>query len=159
MIKVLWLSFLLSFYSLQGEYHVQKVWLFTKTQYNGNVPADRNGKHLQGKTTQLICYLKVSRKNESPVWETAFIDGNQYKVETVQAEQDTITAGTLKNTNMPVIIKTGRKSKITQLILTLRGKIEKPEACSFILTGTLNGKSVYIRSNESVAELTPDLMP
>jgi len=159
MMKVLWLSFLLSLCSHQGEYHVQKVWLFTKTQYSGNVPVDRNRKHLQVKSTLLLCYLKVSRKIESPDWDTAFINGKQYRVKIVPVNQDSVTVGTLKNTNSPLTIKAGIDSKLVQLILTPGGEIEKPEAWSFLLNGTLHGKSVYLRSNESAVELAPDLMP
>jgi len=157
--KVLWLSFLLSFYSLQGEYHVQKIWLFTKTQYPGNVPINKDRKHLRSNPILLICYLKVSRKIKSPDWETAVIGGNRYKVETEQVNEDSVTVGALKTTNSPVIITAGPDSKLVQLTLMLPGEIAKPEAWSFILNGTLNGKPVYIRSSEPAVGLAPVFMP
>lgn len=157
--KVLWLSLMLSFFSLQSEYHVQKIWLFTKIQYAGNVPVSRDGAHLRSNPVILICYLKMSSKTQSPDWETAVVDGKQYRVGMEQVNEDSVTVGTLKNTNSPVIITAGPDSKLVQLTLMLPGKIEKPEAWSFILNGTLNGKPVYIRPNDAPVELAPVFMP
>jgi len=157
--KALLVSFLLFCYSVQGEYHVQKIWLFTQTQYSGNVPVNRNGAHLRSNPVLLICYLKISRKNKSPDWETAIIGGNKYMVASEQVNDDSVAVGTLKDTHLPVTIKACADSKLVRLTLTLPGKIEKSEAWQIQLKGTLNGKSVYIRSNEPTVELSPDLMP
>ena len=159
MMKVLLLSFLLCCYSLQGEYHVQKIWLFTKIQYSGNEPVNRDGKHLRNNPVLLICYLQISRKIKAPDWETAIIGSNKYKVEAEQVNGDSVAVGTLKDTNSAVVIKAGPDSKLIQLTLTLPGKMKKPEAWPFLLNGTLNRKPVYIRSNAPTVELAPDLMP
>jgi hypothetical protein len=153
------LTLLLPFFCVQKEYHAEKIWLFSKIQYPGNVSVDRNGKRLQKHPTKLFCYLKVSRKIESPNWQTAIIYGNDYAVEAVPVNQDSVIVGTLKNTNSAVTIKAGAQSKIIQLVLTQQRESEKPEAWKFVLNGTLNGKAVYIRSNEPLVELSPDMMP
>jgi hypothetical protein len=159
MIKVLWISLLLSLCNQQGEYHVQEIWLFTKKQIAGNIPVDRNGRHLQDESALLFIYLKISRKAECPNWETAYINGKQYTVTVMPLSQDSVSVGTLKGTNLPLTIKAGPNGKLIQLMLTPNVKIEKPEAGSLLLNGTFRGKSVYLRSSESAIELTPDLMP
>jgi hypothetical protein len=159
MIKVLPLAFLFSFFCIQTEYHVEKIWLFSKTQYTGAVPVNRNGKQLQTRSAKIICYLKISSKNELPDWQTAFVYGNRYSIDAVLINQDSVSVGTLKNSNSVVTIKAGTGFTLLQLIFTPQGKIEKPEAWQFILNGTLHDKEIYIRSNERMVELTPDLMP
>jgi len=159
MMKVFLFALLLPMCSVQQEYHPEKIWLFSKVEYTGNIPADRNGKHLQNRPVKLFCYLKVSKKIKAPDWQTALIYGNQYSVEVMPVTEDSVAVGTLKDSQSAVTIKADSGSKLVQLVFTLQGKIEKPEAWQFILNGTLNGKSVYIRSNEPMVELSPDMMP
>jgi len=159
MMKVLLLLFFLSFSCAQTEYHVKKIWLFSKTQYTGTVPVNRNGKQLQTHPVKIICYLKISSKNELPDWQTAFVYGNQYSIDAELPNRDSVAVGTLKNSNSVVTIKAGAGFALLKLMFTPQGKIEKPEAWQFILNGTLNGKPVYIRSNDPIVELSPDLMP
>jgi hypothetical protein len=159
MMKVLLLALLLPLCCVQQEYHPEKIWLFSKVEYTGNIPADRNGKHLLNRPVKLVCYLRVGNKIKVPDWQTALIYGNQYSVEAMPVTGDSVAVGTLKNSQSAVNIKAGSGSKLVQLVFTLQGKIEKPEAWQFILNGTLNGKSVYIRSNDPMVELSPDLMP
>lgn len=159
MVKVLLLSFSLAFFGVQAEYHVDKIWLFSKVQYPGNVPVNRDGKQLLVRSSKLICYIKLGRKKEAPDWQTAFICGNRYSVEAVPVTQDSIAVGALKNSSTYVTVKADTGARLVQLVFTKQGKIEKPEAWQFILNGTLNGKPVYLRSNDPIVELQPDLMP
>jgi len=157
---LLLLCFLSSaFFYAAPKYGVQKIWLFSKVRYSGNVPRLANKKPADGAATTLVCYLKISKNIESPDWQTAYIYGNEYGVKILPVTQDSVIIGTAKDTHSAIVIKAGPDSKLVQLVLIQRGKIEKPEAWGFILDGTLNGKDVYIRSNEPMVELSPDLMP
>ena len=159
MMKVLSLLFCLSFFCVQTEYHVEKIWLFSKTQNTGTVPVNRNGKQLQTRSVKIICYLKISSKNELPDWQTAFVNGNQYSVDAALLNRDSLAVGTLKNSNSVIAVKAGAGFALLELIFTPQGKIEKPEAWRFILNGTLDGKPICIRSNDPIVELSPDLTP
>jgi hypothetical protein len=159
MMKILLLSSLILFAAAGQEYHAQKIWLFSKIQYPGNVPVKSNGTQLMVNPLRIICYLKISKKQAMPDWQTANIYGKNYAVQDEQVNQDSVIIGTLKNTDSTIVIKGSNDGKLVQLVLTPKGEIEKPEAWPVILIGTLNGKPVYMRSKEPLVELSPEMMP
>jgi len=148
-----------SFFYSGPKYGVQKIWLFSKVQYFGNVPVNPNGNQLKGYQFTLTCYLKICKKLESPDWQTAYFNGNRYKVNILPITQDSVIVGTLKNTHSIIVIKDSSGTKLVQLILTKQTNIHNVIMVGFELEGTLNNNNVHLESNECVVELSPSIMP
>jgi len=159
MMKPLLLMLLVASSCLMLKYPAQKIWLFSKLQYAGNVPVDRAGKAVKGYTEILSCFLEISKNKSSPTWQTAWYKGVKYSVNVIEVNQDSVIAGRAKNTNTPVIIKPGPESKLIRLELTELGNNNAPKAAGFVLAGALGKKQVYLTSDEPAVELAPVFMP
>ncbi|WP_157740578.1 hypothetical protein [Mucilaginibacter xinganensis] len=140
------------------KYQAQKIWLFSKTQYAGNAPVDRDGKALKSYTETLSCFMEVSKNKPSPAWQTAWYKGVKYSVNVLQVNQDSVIIGRSKNSKNIVVIKPGIETKLIQLEFTEQGNFKAPKVAGFILEGTLDKKQVHLTSNESAVELAPVLM-
>ena len=157
MMKFLSIAFIIPLFCAIQQYHVKKIWLFSKTNYSGNVPVGQHGNQLKTDSSTLLCYIEEAKGVQLPSWQTAYIYGNKYAITVLPVNQDSLTVGTLKNTSSSLMIRAGTGCELVQLMLIRREKIEKPEAWKIILSGTLDHKAVYARSNELVAELSPVL--
>jgi hypothetical protein len=143
---------------LSPKYHIKRVWLFSKTQYAGNVPALRGGQQPAGHTTTLLCFLEVSRGEKIPDWQWAWFKGNKYQVSMSPASQDSVAVGTKKNTNDIALAKAGPGCKLVELTLSLTGK-DTLKQDGFVLEGTFNKQPARLRSDEAAVELSSPLMP
>ncbi|MES2112431.1 MAG: hypothetical protein V4577_26980 [Bacteroidota bacterium] len=139
------------------KYQAQKVWLFSKTTYMGNAPADRDGKALNAYSETLSCFLETGSNSENPEWQTAWYKGVKYAVNVLQVNQDSVIIGRAKNAGNIIAIKPGRGMKLIQLQLTAQGDFKTPKAASFVLEGVLNKKTVYLTSDKPPVELAPVL--
>jgi hypothetical protein len=157
MAKYLLFILVVSSSCLALKYQGQEIWLFSRTQYSGNAPVDRDGKALKGYTENLSCFLEVSKNNPSPVWQTAWYNGAKYSVSVLQLNQDSVILGRAKDANTLVVIKPRPKTKLIQLELTEQGNFKAPKAAGFVLEGLLDKKQVYITSNKPAVELAPVL--
>jgi hypothetical protein len=140
------------------KYQAQKIWLFSRTQYSGNAPVDRDGKALKGYTETLSCFLEISKNKPSPAWQTAWYKGVKYSVNVLPANQDSVVIGRAKNSKNIVVIKPGAEKKLIQLELTEQGNFKAPKAAGFVLEGVLDKKQVHLTSDEPAVELAPVLM-
>jgi len=158
MAKSLLLMLLISSSCLALKYHGQKVWLFSKTQYMGNAPVDRDGKAVKGYTETLSCFMEISKNKPSPAWQTAWYKGVKYSVNILQLNQDSVIIGRTKNAKTTFVIKPAPETKLIQLELAEQGNFKAPKANGFVLEGMLNNKQVYLTSDEPAIELAPALM-
>ena len=159
MMKVILLTFLLPFFCVPKEFHAQRVWLFSKTQYSGNVPRMPGGQQAKGYTSSLICFLEIKKGSTAPVWQSAYFNHIKYTIEAEPVNQDSVVIGTLKNTNTPAVVKTTAACRLIQLNLTEEDQGGKVETKVFTLKGKMNKTAVFLKSNEPVVELSPALMP
>ena len=139
------------------KYQAQKVWLFSKTTYMGNAPADRDGKALNAYSETLSCFLETGRNSENPEWQTAWYKSVKYAVNVLQVSQDSVIIGRAKNARNIIAIKPRQGMKLIQLQLTPQGDFKAPKAAGFVLEGVLGKKTVYLTSNELPVELAPVL--
>jgi hypothetical protein len=159
-IKGLFMLLVLHTCSAEQDYLVKKIWLFSQTVYNGNVSKSPNGGHGKGNSKKMLCYVEVFSDKPMPQWQTAIIYGQQYAVQVVPVNQDSVAVGVLKKTNSPVVIKAGTGSKLVQLVLTNPVKTENTSAWPVILSGgTPHGTTAYTWSKEPVVELADEMMP
>jgi hypothetical protein len=159
MTKFLILSLLMIFPVAPRQYHVQKIWVFSKKQYSGNIPRLPGGKQSAGFTNTLSCFLGISKNHSTPIWQTACFNGIKYAVKVSTVNQDSILVGTVNGSNVPAVVKPDADCELFQLELTAEGTCENGKPGEFILEGTFNKKRVHIRSTEPVIELAPALMP
>jgi hypothetical protein len=159
MTKVLILALFMTFPVVPRQYHVQKIWLFSKKQYAGNIPRLPDGTQGAGFTNTLSCFLGISKNQATPLWQIACFNGIRYAVKVLPVSQDSVVIGTVKDTNVPAVVRPDADCELIQLILTADGTCENGKPGEFILEGTLNKKHVHIRSTEPVIELAPALMP
>lgn len=157
MAKSLLLVLLISSSCLTLKYQAQKIWLFSKTQYSGNAPVDRDGKALKGYVETLLCFLEVSKNKPSPIWQTAWYKGVKYSVNVLQINQDSVIIGRAKNLKNIVVIKPGAETTLIQLELTEQGNFKAPKETGFVLEGMLNNKQVHLTSGEPAVKLAPVL--
>lgn len=158
MAKSLLLLLLISSSCLALKYQAQKVWLFSKTEYMGNAPADRDGKAVKGYTETLLCFIETGKHNPSPAWQAAWYKGARYSVKALPANQDSVIMGRAKNSKDNIVIKPGAGMQLVQLELKGQGNFKAPKANGFVLEGVLNNKQVYLTSDEPAVELAPVLM-
>jgi hypothetical protein len=157
MAKSLLLFIFITSSCLTLKYQAQKVWLFSKTTYMGNAPANRDGKALNAHSETLSCFLETGSNSESPEWQTAWYKGVKYAVNVLQINQDSVIIGRAKNARNIIVIKPGQGIKLIQLQLTAQGDFKAPKAAGFVLAGVLNKKTVYLTSDEPPVELAPVL--
>ncbi|MCO5949744.1 hypothetical protein [Mucilaginibacter flavidus] len=158
MAKYLLFILVVSSSCLALKYQGQKIWLFSKTQYMGNAPVDRDGKAVKGYTETLLCFIEISKNKQSPAWQTAWYKGVKYSVNILQVNQDSVIIGRIKNAKTTFVIKPGLETKLIRLELTEQGNFNAPKANGFVLEGILNNKQVYVTSDEPAVELAPVLM-
>ena len=157
--KVLLFAFLLPFFCGQTEFHVEKVWLFSKRQYTGNVPTGAPGKQLKGPSYLILCFLEIKKGAQTPVWETAYLGGNKFSVKEEPMNQDSIVTGTIKDSKTMAVIRPDRDCQIIHLILTGESGDVKTKNDGFTVKGKMGNQDVVLKSKEPVVELSPDLMP
>jgi hypothetical protein len=158
MLKTVAAVFLISVFCIQQQYNIKRVYLFSKTQYSGNVHRNVDGSMAKGYNKTLICFVEVDKDKPSPLWNTAYFDGYKYTVNIVPLNQDSVLVGNKINTHNAVVIKPITAGQLLQLGLTIGGKCKNPDTKSFVLEGTLNNKKVYYKTDEPVTELAPVLM-
>ena len=158
MAKYLLFMLVISSSCLALKYQGQKIWVFSKTQYMGNAPVDKDGKAAKGYIETLSCFVEISKNKPSPAWQTAWYKGVKYSVNTLPISQDSVIIGPTKNAKTPFVIKPAAETKLIQLELTEQGNFKAPKANGFVLEGVLNNKQVYITSDEPAVELAPVLM-
>ena len=158
MAKYLLFMLVISSSCLALKYQAQKVWLFSKTEYPGNAPAERDGKVLKGYTETLLCFLEVSKNKQAPAWQTAWYKGVKYAVNILQVNQDSVILSQAKNSTTTIVIKAHADTKLIQLELTAQGSSKALSTAGFVLEGLFNEKQVYLTSNEPAIELAPVLM-
>jgi len=156
---LLFTAFFVQVAFLSPKYHIKRVWLFSRTQYAGNVPVLRGGQQPSGYTTTLVCFLEVSRGEKTPEWQSAWFRGNKYQVSMSHATQDSVAVGTKKNTDDMALAKAGPGCKLVELTLTLTGKDSVKREGEFVLEGTFNKQPARLRSDEAAVELSAPLMP
>jgi len=108
------------------KYQAQKIWLFSKTQYSGNAPVDRDGKALKGYTETLSCFIEINKNKPLPAWQTAWYKGVKYSVNVLQVNQDSVIIGRAKNAKNTIVIKPGAETKLIRLELTQQSN-SKPQ--------------------------------
>ncbi|MFI5141511.1 MAG: hypothetical protein ACHQII_04060 [Bacteroidia bacterium] len=159
MTKLLILALFMTFPLAPRQYHVQRIWVFSKTQYAGNIPRLPGGKQGAGFTNTLSCFLGISKNHAIPLWQTACFNGIKYAVKVSTVNQDSILVGTVKGSNAPVVVKPDADCELLQLTLTADRTCENPKPGEFVLEGELNKKHIHIKTTEPVIELAPALMP
>jgi hypothetical protein len=159
MTKILLLTLLLPFFCVLQDFHVKRIWLFSKTEYSGNVPRLPGGQSAKGITKKLFCYIEVGKDQLIPQWQTAYFNGISYSVNPAQTSRDSMAVGAENKTKMAIVLKPASGNKIIQLIFNLKpaGTIIKSDG--LVLNGTFNNSPVHLKSAEPVIELTPDMMP
>ena len=158
MIKVALFGFLFSLLFSAPRYNVEKIWLFSRIRYQGNVPNEVVGKQLKGYANTLICIIQINKKRLCPTWQVAYYKGDKYSAEVLQVDQDSIIVGRKKNTNALMVIKAEPNSKLIQLSLTDSRTGKNFKKIGFSLYGMLDKKLVYVMSSDTVTELSPILM-
>jgi len=159
MTKLLILALLMTFPVAPRQYHVQKIWVFSKKQYAGNIPRLPGGKQGPGFTNTLSCFLEISKNHATPLWQTVCFNGIKYAVKVSTVNQDSILVGTVNGSNVPALVKPGADCELLQLTLTADGTCENGKPGEFVIEGMLNKKHVHIKTTEPVIELAPALMP
>lgn len=157
MAKSLLLMLFVTFSCLMLKYQAQKVWLFSRTTYMGNMPADRDGRVLNAYTETLSCFLEIPSNSHTPEWQAAWYKGLKYSVNILQLNRDSVNIGRAKNARNIIAIKPGRGMKLIQLQLTAQGDFKAPKVAGFVLEGVLDKKMVYLTSDEPPVELAPVL--
>jgi hypothetical protein len=163
MTKLLLLTGLYLVFCGSGQFKAEKVWLFSKKQYPGNVPSRVPGGQPVAPSTVVICFLEIKKDETVPTWNTACLNGSKFNVTTQEVtptmNQDSIVAGTLKDYKTPAIIKPDAGYQLIRLSLTSVGTDGKANDEAFTLTGKIGKKEMVLKSKEPVVELAPDMMP
>jgi hypothetical protein len=163
MVKVVLFTSICFLFSGGGQFHAEKVWLFSKKQYGGNTPIHKPGGQPKGPLTILLCFLEVKKGESVPTWNTATLNGNKFNVTTDEVtgamKQDSVVAGVLKDSQTPAVVRPHAGYWLISLSLMSEGADGKANDEPFILTGKIGKKEVILKSNEPVVELTPVMMP
>jgi hypothetical protein len=158
MIKATVTVFLIAFFGVQQQYNIKRIYLFSKTQYSGNVHRNADGSTAKGYSKTLMCFIEVDKDKSSPAWHTACFEGYKYTVNAVPLNQDSVLVGSKINTHNTIVIKPVVGGQLVQLELTTPEKLSHPETKGFLLEGSLNNEKVYYRTEEPVINLAPALM-
>jgi hypothetical protein len=158
MIKTIAAAFLISFFCVQQQYNIKRIYLFSKTQYQGNIHRNPDGSTGKGYNKILMCFIEVDKHKPAPDWHAAYFDGYKYTVNIVPLNQDSVLVGNSLNTHQTIVIKSITAGQLLQLGLTINEKCKNPDTKGFVLEGTLNNKRVYYKTDEPVIELAPVLM-
>ena len=143
----------------QSRAGIYKTYSFYKINMPGNIPVDDNGKPLTRihDTTRIIYF--ESKKGVKPQVTAVIVNGNYYKPVLSEITSNTEEAGSLLETNKPVIIKARTNTQLWKV--EPRNKIEalsnsKLKADLIYLVVENKGKRLK-RAIESSKELVPDL--
>ncbi len=139
--------------------HIKKIWLFSKTQYSGNIPKSAAGQPSRGYTQRLIVYIEISKTDESPQWQSVYINDEKHVVNMLPVGADSVQMGPAKNSRVPIVLKAASGNKLVLLEVAANENINITSQITFELEGLLNKKQVHFKSNEPVVELSPALMP
>ena len=102
--------------SLHAQYGIVKTYLFTQTNFAGNIAVDEHGKQLTpGVTTAVFIYIKSKK---IPLFKTATLNGKTYSVETIKLKDKVILVGENETNQEPIQINVEESFSIYQLILT-----------------------------------------
>jgi hypothetical protein len=102
--------------SLHAQYGIVKTYLFTQTNFAGNIAVDEYGKQLTpGVTTAVFIYIKSKK---IPLFKTATINGKTYSVEIIKLKDKVILVGENETNQEPIQINVEESFSIYQLILT-----------------------------------------
>lgn len=163
MMKVLLLAYSLWFFCGTSQFHTERVWLFSKKQYGGNVPVRAPGQQPKGPQILLFCFLEIKKGEAVPDWNTAYFNGGKFSVVTEEVlypvNRDSIIVGTVKDTKMPARIKPDTGCRVIHLTFIRESDDGKARDENLTLQGHIGKKDLEIKSKESVVELTPDMMP
>jgi len=159
MTKIFLLALLLPFFCTQQDFQIKKVWLFSKTEYSGNVPRMPGGQQLKGINKKLFGYVEVGKDQPMPKWQNAYFNGNSYSVVAVPLSQDSVAVGTDNKTKTAIVLVPANGDKIIQLMFTLKPADTVSKTNDLVLDGALNNKAVHLKPAGPVTELTPDMMP
>jgi hypothetical protein len=163
MVKVVLFTAVYFLFSGSGQFHAQKVWLFSKKQYGGNTPRREPGGQPKGPLTILLCFLEVKKGEPVPTWNAASLNGSKFNVTTDEVKetmkQDSVVAGVLKDSQTPAVIRPDAGYQLIRLSLTSEGADGKASDEIFTLTGKIGNKDFVFKSKEPVVELAPDMMP
>ncbi len=159
MTKIFLLTLWLSFFGVQPDYQIKKTWLFSKTEYSGNVPRLPGGKQVSGIKKTLLFYIETGKDQSLPQWQTAYFNGSSYEVTTLESRQDSVAVGIDKNAKRPVVLKPATGDKIVQLKMTLTATQSVVENDGFVLSGMFKKSAVTMRTDRLPVELVPDMMP
>jgi len=159
MVKGLLLTVICLFFCGASQFHAEKVWLFSKKQYGGNVPVRIPGQPPKGPTSLLLCFLEFKKGDPVPVWDSAHLNGGKFKIVTQSVSQDSVVAGTLQDTKIQAVIKPHAGYQVINLLLEREGDDGKAKDERFTLKGHSGTREQVLQSKEPVVELTPDLMP
>lgn len=112
---------LLSFFSitsLNAQYGIVKNYLFTQTNFAGNIAVDEHGKQLTpGVTTSVFIYIK-SKSTKIPLFKTASINGKTYLVEMSKLKDKVFLVGQNETNQEPIRINVADSFSLYQLILS-----------------------------------------
>src|SRR6202012_464239 len=98
--------------------HIKKGWLFSKTQYAGNMPKPGPGRPAQGHPQRLIACLEISKDEETPEWQSAYFNGDRHLIKILATSEDSVKIGTVKNTRTAIVLKAAPGDKLVQLEFT-----------------------------------------
>jgi hypothetical protein len=163
MTKVLLLTGVCWLFLSAGQFKAEKVWLFSKKQYPGNVPSHVPGGQPKGPSTVLLCFLEIKKGEPVPTWSTGNFNGIKFNVTTQEVTEtmnsDAVVAGTLKDFKTAAVIKPDAGYQLIRLSLTSDGADGKSNDEAFSLAGKIGKKELVLKSKEPVVELAPDMIP
>jgi hypothetical protein len=163
MVKVLLLTCFCWLFYDSGQFKAEKVWLFSKKQYTGNVPVRVPGGQPKGPLTIVLCFMELKKGDPVPTWNKGNFNGSKFNVTTQEVtetmNQDSVIAGTLKDYKTPAIIKPDTGYQLIRLSLLSEGADGNANDEVFTLTGKIGKRELVLKSKEPVVELAPDRMP
>jgi hypothetical protein len=157
MVKTVAAAFLIAFFCVQQQYNIKRIYLFSKTQYSGNIHRNPDGSTGKGYNKTLMCFIDVDKDKPAPDWHAAYFDGYKYTVNIVPLNQDSVSVGNNINTHQTIVIKPVTAGHLLQLGLIVNEKCQNPGTKGFVLEGTLNNKRVYYKTDAPMTELAPVL--
>lgn len=144
---------------MPAKYHIKKIWLFSRTEYSGNVPKRSDGKLAAGYTKKLLCFLEITRNETTPDWQTAWFEGGRYHVTVSPVNQDSLMVGIDKKNRNNIVVKTNGDTRLVELVFTLQEQGDSINAGGFSLQGTFNKKTARLKPDGPIVELEAPLMP
>ncbi len=133
---------------------VPKVYAFSKKVMPGNVATDENGNQMGGRGTIQHFIVLETKSGAVPVWKTATINGQLFKLNPFAIETASINVGTQKSSGKPIIITTSKGNKLWQIELEPQGANSNQNNDRLInqvvLYGTVANKKVTYKIDREV---------